>query len=350
MSEMEYLKLPARPTPLAPLQGTSVPERVHVFEQEMVDAVNTALAARRPLLVQGEPGVGKTQLAEAVAHEMKRAFYPFTVDSRSESRDLLWRFDAVQRLADAQLCAAGGVGRAESTREERDKLLRERLDVGRYLEPGPLWWAFDPLHAQRCEAKRRGLGDAVAKKPTELDTKLFPPNILHPEHALSGWVVLIDEIDKADSDLPNGLLEALGARQFDTPARERVEVRGPSPLIIVTSNRERILPDAFLRRCLCLTLELPGVEKEDERTEFRKLIKTRGEAHFEKRTNKDVLDKAADLLIEDRLKALEHKRTPLPGLAEYLDMIRAVVEQRSDFAEQEKLLDTAAKYSLGKHR
>jgi MoxR-like ATPase len=147
----------------------------------------------RPLLVRGEPGVGKTQLAEAAAAVLERAFYPFVVDSRTESRDLLWNFDAVLRLADAQLYA---------TLEKNKERLEKELDVRNFVEPGPPWWAFDWESAQH--ASRRG------------STPLR--NYQNDAYKDNGWVVLIDEIDKAESDVPNGLLEALESVQF-TPIR-----------------------------------------------------------------------------------------------------------------------------------
>src|SRR6185312_13719856 len=115
------------------LESQSGLERVHKFDLPSIRAVNAALAAQRPLLVRGEPGVGKTQLAEAVAAELQRAFYSYTVDSRTESRDLLWRFDAVMRLAEAQLY---GVLHPEPNENE---VVRE-LAVKKFVHPGPLWW------------------------------------------------------------------------------------------------------------------------------------------------------------------------------------------------------------------
>ena len=84
----------------------TVPEPVHVWDRREIAAVNAALAAKRPLLVRGEPGIGKSQLARAAAKALGRAFVPCVVDSRTESRDLLWHYDAVARLADAQLLGA----------------------------------------------------------------------------------------------------------------------------------------------------------------------------------------------------------------------------------------------------
>ena len=85
-----------------------MPELVHVFDEATIQAVDAALAAQRPLLVRGEPGIGKTQLARAVAKDLGRAYVQRVVDVRTESRDLMWRFDAVERLAEAQLRGALG--------------------------------------------------------------------------------------------------------------------------------------------------------------------------------------------------------------------------------------------------
>jgi MoxR-like ATPase len=125
---MTFLSIkPGHITPLPRRQ--ELPECYHEFDERSISAVNAALAAQRPLLVRGEPGVGKTQLAEAVTTELRRAFYSFAVDARTESRDLLWRYDAVMRLAQAQLYAA---------LHSRDKIDIEReLAVKNVVYPGP---------------------------------------------------------------------------------------------------------------------------------------------------------------------------------------------------------------------
>lgn len=237
-------------------------ERVHVFSQREIDAVNAALGAGRPLLVRGEPGIGKTQLAEAVAAHSGRVLLRFTVDARSESRDLLWHLDTVQRLADAQLLGAAGElvplackeavadaapHRADGSHQGIHHLLgglRDVLALENYLHPGPLWWAFD-------------WGSAAIQADK---VRVSPPSLGKPS---AGCVVLIDEIDKAESDLPNGLLEALGNRRF-TPWGRGVPVSAQDepPLVIVTTNEERTLPDAFIRRCLVLHLTLPEARNE----------------------------------------------------------------------------------------
>lgn len=100
------------------------PELVHVFGADEVAAVNAAIAAKRPLLVRGEPGIGKSQLARATAAALGRAFVQIVVDARTESRDLQWHYDAVARLAEAQLVGALGKG---------EEYARTRLDVVNYL-------------------------------------------------------------------------------------------------------------------------------------------------------------------------------------------------------------------------
>lgn len=302
------------------LPNRSELERVHKFDEKSINAVNAALAAQRPLLVRGEPGVGKTQLAEAVAKELERAFYSFTVDSRTESRDLLWRFDAVMRLAEAQLYAT--LGKKDVTND---------LAVQKFVFPGPLWWAFNTKSAQEISRDATPLhyGDNRA-------------------HYTNGWVVLIDEIDKAETDVPNGLLEALGAGQFTPFAHEQlVSITGIAPLIIITSNDERVLPDAFIRRCLVLYLTLPSTKEKKELIEY---LTQRGHAHFGNATNGQVLKDAAELLFEDRLSAEEQQLRPLPGLAEYLDLVRAVLTlAQGDKKKQKEWLDKVRPYTLRKH-
>lgn len=286
----------------------------------MSDAVNAALAAGRPLLVRGEPGIGKSQLARAAAKCLERAYVSHVIDARTEARDLLWHFDAVERLAEAQLCGA--------LHESADPV-RERLRVEKYLRPGPLWWAFDWQSATTQ-------AETVRSAPPPQPDGGKPGN---------GWVVLIDEIDKAETEVPNGLLEALGAGQFAAFGRaEPVVTREPPPLLIITTNEERALPDAFIRRCLVLYLTLP--EKDEALTAF---LADRGRAHFPE-ANAEVLRAAARQLAQDRRAARDEKRLPLPGQAEYLDLVRAVLTLRPDAPEkQQRVLETIARFTTQKH-
>lgn len=318
---MNFLKIKPHHVTALP-QRAGIPARFHEFDEQSIGAVNAALAAQRPLLVRGEPGVGKTQLAEAVAMELQRAFYSFTVDARTESRDLLWRFDAVERLAQAQLYAV--------LRNKEQADIERELAASNFVRPGPLWWAFDADSAQ--EANR---GTAIPLDPQR-----------DAEHRGKGWVVLIDEIDKAESDVPNGLLEALGSGQFMPFGYERpVSITGVAPLILITTNEERFLPDAFVRRCLVLHLALP--HSDDALIE---LLKQRGRAHFGAQTTDEVLHEAARQLVVDRKAAQVAELTPLPGQAEYLDLVRAVVGLAGDdMKQQRKLLASAARFTLKKH-
>jgi MoxR-like ATPase len=306
----------------------SRPDQVHVFEAGMIDAIDAALAAQRPLLVRGEPGIGKSQLARAAAKHLGRVFLSQVVDARTESNDLLWRYDAVARLADAQL--AGALG-------EQGKQLRKRLSVRHYLHPGPLWWAFDWNDAER-QARLVGLSEP----PQDHD----PEAPLQPDPA-RGSVVLIDEIDKAESDVPNGLLEALGNGEFTPPGRASSVVARRDidpPLVLITTNNERALPDAFVRRCLVLRLELP----EDSAEALRNFLAERGRRHFPE-ADEDVLGAAAERLAEERSLAREHRLLPLPGQAEYLDLLRAVTTLESDTSRQLEYLERLARYTFRKH-
>jgi MoxR-like ATPase len=326
--------------PIALVDSAGVPEQYHVFDRESAQAIRAALAAKRPLLVRGEPGVGKTQLAAAAAKVLKRPLVPYVVDARTESRNLLWSFDAVMRLADAQAASSllNPLYSSGSNDEEgiagslaRNKeMLRTALDVADYVRPGPLWWAFD--------------WDSALKQAER--SKTAKPSYDGPDDPQNGRVVLIDEIDKADTDVPNGLLEALGAGQFSPQGQPQpVRIVGPVPLVIVTTNEERVLPAAFVRRCFVLHLRLP-----DDQESLVKLLVERAHVHFPHAGQKSepLFQKAARVIAEERALALERFVKPLPGQAEYLDLLRAVLELAGSPTEQEQLVESLAHYVLKK--
>ena len=141
----------------------------------MIHAVNAAIASGRPLLIRGEPGVGKSQLAWGTAVALGRQFLSFTVDIQSEAQEMMWQFDAVRRLAEAQIVNARGLDK-----EDIDKA----LDENSFLHPGPLWWAFNWGSAEK-QAQQCGM--------------LTPKRTKDADPVNNGCVLLIDEIDKAEN-------------------------------------------------------------------------------------------------------------------------------------------------------
>jgi len=321
-------------------EAGGVPERVHVFSEREIKAVNAAIAAKRPLLVLGEPGTGKTQLAEAVARELRRAFVAAVVDARTEPRDLLYEVDSVARLGEAQLLGAARypvgsprrrLGRTADAPGQQGR--RPQLDIRNFVEPQVLWWAFDWQSACRQAAIS---GTAI-------------PEQAGPGFEANGVVALIDEIDKAESDIPNALLEALGDARFVPPgAGASVAAVEPEPLVMITTNEERALPNAFTRRCLVLRLRLP----EDD--ELERFLIERAEAHFRDFASdrpemaQTVLQGAARCLLEARSRAGDLR--PRPGLAEYLDLVRALLKLFPDAesADIEARLSELREYFLHK--
>ena len=283
--------------PLAPIAGWDA--SAHLFEKLDILAIRAALASGRPLLVRGEPGTGKTQLARAVAQQLGWVLVYKVINGLTELEELFWHYDAVDRLSEAQVLAG-----------EKPEVRMENLRHRKFLNPGPFWWAFDWNSAQHqfteFSRRKQGRPEWKAEEP--------PP----------GVVLLIDEIDKADLDLPNGLLEAFGQNSFQIPWLEAGTVsRCDIPLLaVITTNEERELPRAFLRRCLVRQLEYPN---EENATGFNTWMRQRGRIHFdEDECSDEVLEEAAELIRKDR-RGTEYGAIR-PGLAEYIDLLRVVAE------------------------
>ena len=185
------------------MTGKFVGTQRYIATPDLEMAVNAAVTLGRPLLIKGEPGTGKTQLALEVAASLGRPIFEWHVKSTSKAQQGLYEYDAVSRLRDSQL----GEARV--------------ADIRNYIVRGKLWEAFDSPE---------------------------PP------------VLLIDEIDKADIEFPNDLLRELDRMEFYVyETRELVKARH-RPVIIITSNNEKELPDAFLRRCFFHYIRFPDAE------------------------------------------------------------------------------------------
>jgi MoxR-like ATPase len=307
----------------------SWPETKHVFDEKSIWAVKAALTAQRPLLIRGEPGVGKSQLARAAAHAMNRAFISDVVHARSECQDLQWKFDSLARLGEAQILGIH--------KEKVDA--RKELDPLKFLSPGVLWWAFNWRSAE--------------DQAISCTTKTRKPELPEGWTKEKGCVLLIDEIDKADADLPNGLLETMGNGAFTVPYLDEpvsLDEKTKPPLVVITTNEERELPSAFIRRCLVLHMRLPARE-----TDLIPWLTARGRIHFGDACSEDICLKAAKLLWNDRQEALKHNH-PVPGQAEYLDILRALSRMSKEKtgakkkAEQEKILQHISEFALKKHQ
>ncbi|HEV7403249.1 MAG TPA: MoxR family ATPase [Chthoniobacteraceae bacterium] len=268
---------------------------MYVWSEETALTVNIAIHTGRPLLVCGRPGTGKSSLAAFVARTMEWNYFEQVITSRSEAKELFWHFDAIRRLRDAH----------------------RQVDVSdiNYVEPRALWWAINAREAQQ-QAER-----LHASLPKD-SPGLLPPGELRGLDRPS--VLLLDELDKADPDLPNDMLVALGSQQFRVADTGQLVKRDSTPLVMITSNDDRVLPRAFLRRCIILRLRPPIQED----------LVQMAKAHFPGEVEKH---ETLFTLVAARVCELHDESDPEvhgPSIAEYLDAVRACLKY--DVAPPEK--------------
>ena len=244
----------------------------YVATDDLTMAVNAAVTLARPLLVKGEPGTGKTQLAREIARALNRPFLDWAIKSTTKAQHGLYEYDAVSRLRDSQL---------------GDEKVR---DIGNYIIKGKLWEAFE---------------------------------------SDSQPVLLIDEIDKADIEFPNDLLRELDQMEFYVyETRQTVKARN-RPIIIITSNNEKELPDAFLRRCFFHYIRFP------DKDTMQKIV----DVHFPE-LKKNLVRDAMEVFFGLReLPGLKKK----PSTSELLDWLKLLMAEDID---PEVLRESSAKKSL----
>mgnify|MGYP003388911998 FL=1 len=228
----------------------------YVATEELKMAVNAALTLERPLLIKGEPGTGKTQLALEVAKSLDAPLIEWHIKSTTKAHQGLYEYDAVSRLRDSQLG------------DERVH------DIANYIVKGKIWEAFN--------SEKRA-------------------------------ILLIDEIDKADIEFPNDLLQELDRMEFYVYETQQLVKAKHRPLIIITSNNEKELPDAFLRRCFFHYIRFPEVDT------MQQIVNV----HFPD-LKKDLLAEALGLFFDVRQVAGLKKK---PSTSELLDWIKLLLSE-----------------------
>lgn len=257
----------------------------YVVTEELMNAVNVSISLQKPLLIKGEPGTGKTMLAEAISEALDMPLVIWSIKSTTKAQDGLYVYDTVQRLYDSQF-GEGDVN-----------------DIGQYIKLGKLGEAFTS------------------------DRQV---------------VLLIDEIDKADLEFPNDLLWELDKMEFYINETKETVKTKHRPIVIITSNAEKELPDAFLRRCIFHYINFPDEEKMEEiiKVHFgdidKKLVANALEAFYKIRAMKDLQKRPSTSELLDWIQALMISGVKIDDLYEDMPFLGVLLKKNQDmdmFAE-----------------
>lgn len=265
----------------------------YVVTQELMNAVNVSIALKKPLLIKGEPGTGKTMLAEAIADALDMELIIWGIKSTTKAQEGLYVYDTVQRLYDSQF----GEG--------------DVADISQYIKLGKLGEAFTS------------------------DKQV---------------VLLIDEIDKADLEFPNDLLWELDKMQFYINETKETITTKHRPIVIITSNAEKELPDAFLRRCIFHYIEFPDKEKMEEivRVHYgdidRKLCEKALDAFYDIRKMDELQKKPSTSELLDWIQALMISGVDIDSISDEMPFVGVLLKKNQDIDVMQEIKEKG--YSL----